>query len=255
MFKIMMFIFTFYSTVLLFPQLVTIAGGSTYIDVYRKESINSKIAGRLFRGDVFLLVNNDDLYWAEISYVYPIRQLEKEKADYYLQELKSIVSHDTIFIQGYVQKNKILNLRDLKEISKMKVLKNSATLKNDSITFVMKKDFFHPEKHKIERFHGEMAPHNIKSIDGGCPYGFIGKIPKYEIEMISLLINDKKVEIPYGDYSDLYEPNLRYLSLRKDNKGKIFIFMPSNSDGSGGYDAVWIIKECKYIKRYVDGLN
>ena len=71
---------------------------------------------------------------------------------------------------------------------------------------------------------------------------------------MKLLINEKPISIPSAAYTDLFEPGIKSFNIYFDKKGKIYLYMPSSSDGAGFYTVVWVIKNGKYVKRYIDAL-
>ena len=80
-------------------------------------------------------------------------------------------------------------------------------------------------------------------INGSPAWGIDWSIPRYELESISLKIDE--VEIPIADefYKFCYNPNLGkgYFNAYwgKDYKS-VFVFM-SGSDGAGGYTIAWFL--------------
>jgi hypothetical protein len=221
-----------------------------YTNVRKDKRSTSEIIGRIFNDDVFLIAKEDDTgEWINVFYYAELDEIEPYKKDYYLKECHCTT--DFIYFNGYVHKSRVLPLESLNDIIKNRQLSNGIlSLKNDSITFnIMARQFISAQHHIQHDDDGW-----VEKIDGKQPRGVDGGLPKIGIKSLSLVINSNIIEIPKEDYADLYEPNLRSLKLYTDKRGVIYIYMPSNSDGAGGYDAAWIIKENKYLKRYVDSL-
>ena len=72
---------------------------------------------------------------------------------------------------------------------------------------------------------------------------------------MTISINRENIAMPRDSYRDIYEPNLTNLEIYWDKKGNIYLYMPDNSDGAGGYDVVWIITNGELVKRYVDSIG
>jgi hypothetical protein len=134
-----------------------------------------------------------------------------------------------------------------KEITELKK-PMSYLLKNDSLQVIVKTDSFFPGGHKIEKNKEGF----VVKIDGKEPKGTDGNLPKVGMTYLSLRMNGKDVFIPSNAYKDLFEPGIATFNVYFDKKGTIYLYMPFNSDGAGGYFVAWAIKDGKYLKRYVD---
>ena len=62
------------------------------------------------------------------------------------------------------------------------------------------------------------------------------------------------IDIPKDAYKDLYEPSLRTLSIFSGADSTFYVRM-DNSDGAGAYTIIWVIKDNKYLGRYIDTSN
>jgi hypothetical protein len=248
--RVILISFCFIVTFSAMAQLAIIDDNDGYINVRKGKSSSSEIIGRLFNDDVFLFAEEDhNDEWINIFYYVELDDLEPFKRDYYVKDCHW--TSNFIYFNGYVHKSRVLPLESLNDIIKNRQLSNGILiLKNDSITFNIMARQFISAQHHIQRDDDGW----VEKIDGKQPRGVDGGLPKIGIKSLSLVINSNIIEIPKEDYADLYEPNLRSLKLYTDKRGVIYIYMPSNSDGAGGYDAIWIIKEKKYLKRYVDSL-
>ena len=74
-----------------------------------------------------------------------------------------------------------------------------------------------------------------------------------QIAEFFLQIGNKRVSIPSAMWTDLYEPGIKSLNIYF-YKGRIYLYMPYNSHGYSAYAVAWIIKNGKFLKRYVDAL-
>jgi hypothetical protein len=139
---------------------------------------------------------------------------------------------------------------------------------NDFLTFdsgnlkvTIKAGDFTPAKHKL--FYIEKY---LVRIDGKAYYGSYGKLPKKNIQSISVIIGLDTVNIPPAAFADLYEPALTYAQggedksldgvyFTTDRQGAsfkdVYIYMLCN-DGRGGYEVTWVIRDKKYYRRILD---
>jgi hypothetical protein len=219
-----------------------------FINVQRDKNPKSQVVGRLFDDDVFNFdVQDQNDEWVEIYFSTPFNKLKPEQRDYYTKELH--YKRSEVALAGYVLRNRITPLENLKKISDQKLIPTHNDLKfqNDSVSFEIELNAFAAVDHDIDE--------GGNNIDGTYAFGVFGNVPKTEIKKIALKINTTTVSIPKRDYKDLFEANLELINLYVDKRNVIYIYMPWNSDGAGAYDAVWIIKNKKYLKRYVDNSN
>jgi len=233
-------------------QLAIINDTDGYINVRYDKNANSKIVGRLFNDDAFLYYKDEENdEWIDVYYNVTLSQLEPEKRNYYIKECN--VNGDSLYITGYIHKSRLMPIDQLKKIpdAKRSEGKRKITIKNDSISLYIETSVFNPKAHKMKFAKDGW----LEKIDGSYPWGANDDKPKIQIDRVSLIINGQTIFIPRNQYKDLFEPNLSKINLFIDKRGIIYIYMPWNSDGGGGYDAVWIIKDKKFLKRYVDGMS
>ncbi|MFD0749616.1 hypothetical protein ACFQZS_05640 [Mucilaginibacter calamicampi] len=151
-------------------------------------------------------------------------------------------------INGYIHKNRILPLSSLKHIAAKIQGNNSAVIQNDSITIKVTSAGFIAKNHKLTLYH--KSPYYEK-IDGKKIWGVDGGLPKKTISVLSVIINGSSLYIPKAALSNLFEPNFNTLTVYFGIDNKLYIQM-NNSDGAGGYTVIWVIKDGKYQRRYVD---
>jgi hypothetical protein len=216
-----------------YGQLAVIKDPDGFTNVRESKSASSKIVGRLNADDIFLYdFDNEGEQWVGVY-------LDKAGKRY---------------IQGYIHKSRLQPLDKLEKATTNKDSRvekqNELILQNDSVKVVIKTANFTPKEHRI----GKDKQGYVTTIDGKAPKGVDGNLPKIELISITVTFNGKPVAIPLSAYNDLYEPNVSSFNIYFDKKGTIFLYMSDNSDGAGGYSVAWIIKDGKYLKRYVDSI-
>ena len=198
-----------------------------YVNVRDKPSLTGKILRRISEDDIFYSVcNNDD--WCSVYTVNDINE----------------------WSEGFIHKNRIALLSSLPKINTFiyGLKENQLKAKNDTLLFRIELAPFDSSKHRIQRGSGENG--RMEKIDDAYPFGCFDRLPFLEIKFLQLIIHDEIIEFPKNQISDFYEVALERMSLYSDKKGRLFIFS-SNSDGAGGYEAVWIIKNGKYLRRKI----
>lgn len=215
-----------------YSQLAIIKDPDGYVNVREEESLASKVVGRLNNDDIFTVSNDtpNDEWWS----VYKTTRGS--------------------YIQGYIYRSRLIEIEHLAQVPKSqpnrKLTSKFLSISNDSIEFSIVLKRFNAKEHLVKRNKQGF----VEKIDGAIPNGVDGGLPKFEISSLDLKIRRKPVIIPKEAYKDLYEIGLSCVNLHFDNRGNIYVYLPCNSDGAGGYFATWVIKDSKYKKRYVDTL-
>jgi hypothetical protein len=156
-----------------------------------------------------------------------------------------------IYIEGFVHKSRIKSIANFKSIPNKKISANRALIQNDSISIAVLTSRFIPQKHKLGSQLDEPNQINFHKIDGRPFWGTDGRLPKIAISSLKINIAKRAVLIPRNAFSDLYEPSFRMFNVYLDGGNTIYIRM-DNSDGAGAYTVIWVIKNGKYLKRFVD---
>jgi hypothetical protein len=235
-----------------------------YINIMNDSSSNSEIAGRLYNDDVFhyngfSFRTKVKAEWNHIFQKVSLDKIELFKREFFVRELN--YNKNDFICHGYIQKKvihpleklEIINTRNLYPINDWRSeVDDSICFINDTLSLTIKTGKFNIAEHMVDRS-SEPGKEYIERIDDKEPYGILGDNPRVEIKSITLMINSASIEIPKTEYQDCFQPRVKNLMLRVDRKGAIYIYMPGNSDGAGGYLVVWIIKGHKYLKRYIDG--
>jgi len=232
-------------------QLAIINDKDGYVNIREDKDSKSKIVGRLFTDDIFMVASDsDEDEWWGVFYSAKFNDLENYKKDYYLKN--GMTDGKEIYFQGYMHKSRFILIDKLKSVSTRNITrtKKMVSITNDTIKLVFKTNLFDKAKHIIKTDKNGF----VISIDNKIPKGVDSSIPKTEIVEISLFVNEKKIEFPDKYYKDLFEPNLEHINLYKDSNGNLILSMPYNSDGAGAYFAAWLIKKGTILKRYTDSL-
>jgi len=236
-------------------QFAIINDNDGYTNIREEKNINSKIIGRLFNDDVYLYDTNDlspTDDWVHVFYLAKLNEIEPYKKDFYIKE-KQNRNENEVYFDGYIHKSRLLPLEELKKLNKItpKAVNGELNFRNDTLNFLIKIGKFIETEHKISK--GKSVD-NYR-IDGCKPNGVLGFIPSIEIKNMKLSINSKPIEIPKEAYKDLFQSSLEACDLYVDKRGVMYIFLPYNSDGGAGYFVVWIFKNNKYLKRYIDSIG
>jgi hypothetical protein len=231
-------------------QLAVISDPDGFVNIRETGNINSKVVSKL-NTDCIVLYDGetDNNEWKTAYY-------SAENTMVFSKSNNKPILLKKDYITGFVNASRIIPIDQLPQ---MRFKKGIGYLgNNDTINFSIKTKPFSARSHKIVKSKGgcnNCAKNFIDKIDGKQPWGIDGNLPTREIYKIVLSINKMQVEIPFESYNDLYQPNLENLQIHYDKKGNVYLYMPNNSDGAGGYDIVWVVNNNKLIKRYVDSIG
>ena len=233
-------------------QLAVIADQDGYVNVRQTGNMKAQIIGKINSGEIVLY--NDDYKineWKEIYYS-PNQVMTFPPVDYIKQ---------TDYLEGFVHKSRVIPIGNSPRMILKKgvgyITANKPTDRNDTIVFILNVKKFNINFHKIIKSDDgctNCKKKFVDKIDGRKPWGIDGDLPEKEIYNIALTINKKTILMPVESYNDLFEPNSN-TEIHYDDKGNIYLYMPNNSDGAGGYDVVWVIRDGKLTKRYVDSID
>jgi hypothetical protein len=205
-----------------------------YVNIRKDASINAPIAGKINNYSVFSCEPNDKSNWWKVLQVY---------------------ENDESWLVGYIYKDKVSLLpENWKLINEKNIHLDSCILKTDSVIIAVKRGPFNAQKHKLlysKRGETEKGHSHLEKIDERLIWGTDGGLPKKSIKSIKITKSGIDVVIPKNAFSDLYEPNLKTLSICYGPENIFYIKM-DNSDGAGAYTVIWAIKDNKYMNRYID---
>ena len=151
------------------------------------------------------------------------------------------------FQNGYVYKDRVLNISKFTKLTKKQIIENEVILANRKVEIKITEKEFEKTKHSFNYY--KENPNQLYLIDEKEIFGTDGNIPKKEYNSIVIKIDTLKIELPNEAIENLYEPNLEFTNANFDEKTETFYIQSLNGDGAGGYAIIWIIEKGKYKKR------
>ncbi len=150
---------------------------------------------------------------------------------------------------GYLYKDRVHYLSEFTKIPLIKETRSQVIFKKDGIDINIESKNFESNSAKLTFLKNDKSI--LKKINGKDFWGTDGGIPKRTYKNITLVIDNKTIELPKNAFDDLFEPNLFNTKINFDKKNNILYITSSNSDGAGGYEIVWIIEKGKYKERKI----
>jgi len=145
----------------------------------------------------------------------------------------------------------------LKTVPIAQATNNSLTFSDGRIKVVITTADFEPAKHKL----GFYDTKYLVKIDNKPYFGDYGKVPKTYVKSVSLIVGNDTAVVPEAACIDLCNPILTYFErgaqkssnkvyLSADGK-RIYVYMLKQESG-GSYEATWVFRDNRYVKRVVD---
>jgi hypothetical protein len=215
-------------------QLATIKDSDGFTNVRAGSNVNAKIIGKFHDGDVFGY-GDEQNGWVNVIY-YPVD------------------SSDRRYLEGYIHKDRLLPIDQLQRMpeNEKTVTNGHLTLHNDSLTVELTTAPFRPNQHALRKDKYGL----VQKIDGKRPLGTDGDMPLEKLTCLRMTIGGRAVDIPAAAWENLYDPTLETCNVFVDIRtGFTYIHMLSTRSAAGGYDMVWIFKNGRYVRRYVDQSN
>jgi hypothetical protein len=150
-------------------------------------------------------------------------------------------------LEGYIYKNRVSFIPSWKEIKNIDPTNGIGIFKAGDLNLSVRRSTFNPKNHKLSFILGK----ELVKIDAEPFWGTDGERPQKVTSSVTITQKGNEINIPSIAFSDLYEPNLRSISLSFSSENTTYIKM-DNSDGAGGYSVIWIIKGTDYVGRYID---
>lgn len=168
---------------------------------------------------------------------------------------KDIRSHLSTFTMAGIDEG--VGKLPLKTLPVTEVGPNHLTFSGNNIQVTLSTQPFDGTKHKL----GYYDSKHLVKIDNKPFFGDYGKVPKLQVEKLTVTIDRDTVAIPRAAWFDLYNPIL-YVNeggVQKTNNKvllspdgrKLYIYMLKEEAG-GSYEVTWIIQDKKYLKRVID---
>lgn len=223
--------FGFFLTTKLFSQYGIIEDKDGYVNARSEPSTKGKIVDTFQNGRIIYFLDLDDEKTDWLDCTYSVGKGQRG---------------------GYIHKSRIKLVTSYEKIKPM-LSKNTITFKNDSISIIIKVEPFVAKNYKLEWRKSNPKDKNSNSylatINGKEFLGCDGSIPREKYGNSTIVYHGKTSTIPTERY---YNPNIDYHELFWDKDKNIYYLTTTNSDGAGGYVAMWVIKNGQTIKRYDD---
>jgi hypothetical protein len=219
--KIIIILFLFYSTKI-FSQYGIVEDKDGYTNIRKEKSAKSEVVKKVQNGQVLYIFQpeNDKEEWLDCS-------------------------------GGYIHRSRVKFISTYKNI-KPKLLKTELNFENKNLKISIKKEPFIAKNNKLN--YRKANPKNneatyLEKINGKKFYGCDGGIPKNQYGNSTVTFNDQTTKL---STENLFEPTLDYHKLFWDKINDIYYLTTSNSDGAGGYEVLWKIKDGKITQREID---
>jgi hypothetical protein len=215
-------------------QIATIKDPDGFTNVRASSNVNAKIIGKFHVGDVFGY-GEEKNGWVNVIY-YPADSLDRR------------------YLEGYIHKDRLLPILDLQCISEnsKKLTNGHLQIRTDSLTVELITAPFQPNQHVLEKGQGSL----IQKIDGKIPLGTDGDMPLETLTCLRVTISGHKVDIPAAAWENLYNPTLETCKVFiNSSTGFMYISLTTTHISAGAYELVWIFKNGRYVRRYVDQSN
>ena len=141
---------------------------------------------------------------------------------------------------GEIHKSRVRYLADLPQLKKQPQSTDKCLVyANDTLTVEISFQDFNPQKHTIIK---DIETKFVLSIDGCSDLtGIDNNIPHKEYASITVKYPAGILEFPTAYITHLYEPNQNNVAVAL-GKGNTLFISTQNSDGAGGYYAVWTVE-------------
>lgn len=174
----------------------------------------------------------------------------------FAEELISILSskEDTVFIfpRFLLEMTKPKYISDTLLIYKFISLTNKYEIKLKTCSFNAMKHTFIADTSWQDA--NKYFVFSNDTIDGKKIYGVDGTIPKREIDIFEVKINDKSITIPLEYYNDLYELKLNFSEAYESKDGKYLYLYLKGSDGAASYTVKFVFDSKRFVTRILTPL-
>jgi hypothetical protein len=226
--------------------LATINDKDGYTNVRSGPSASSDVVWKFHNGEIFYYsLPNPIKDWIYVYWDIDISSIPKEKRSGILARFHSYCN--TVAMNGYIHKSRMQPFSQLEEVTfkKRKMTETTITLDSDAMSFSLASAPFDSAHHKISKVC------NDTYIDGRRAWGTDENIPQKEISSLSISLNGQSISVPASEYSNLYDPNFEGFHFYLSKTGGTLLHM-MNSDGAATYDAVFLVKDGKFRRIFVN---
>ncbi len=206
-----------------FAQFAKIVDKDGYVNVRENADAKSKIVGK---------VNSD-----EIVYAYEPDEKNKNWLNVYYNDK----------IIGYIHSSRVQLIESYEPVSPIVRNENKAVFKSGNIKVDIISGKFNYKENKKFFSSSDYNGQKIEDKYKGQPiWGTDGTIPQTYYQSITVQIGDKKVQIPNREIENLFNPNNEFTECHFDRKNDTLYITTINSDGAGGYVALFKIVNGEY---------
>ncbi|MEI2273222.1 hypothetical protein OHD16_13810 [Sphingobacterium sp. ML3W] len=212
-------------------QFAKIIDKDGYVNVRKQATVNSAIVSKIAAD--------------EIVYAFPDQKLgDWVSLDYTNSQNKSVT--------GYVHNTRIKFIESYKHIPNISFDESKATFRSNDVTVEMRSDKFDYEKNKSYFLSTKYEGYTIvDKFKGQKLWGIDGGIPSSHYISIKAKIKGRTVLVPEKEIENLFNINNEFAACYYDDLNDILYITSVNSDGAGGYAALFTIEKGKYKARVV----
>lgn len=215
-------------TQLSFAQFAKIVDKDGYVNVRENGDAKSKITGK---------INSD-----EIVYVFEADQPNTDWLNVDYNEKTG----------GYIHRSRLKFIESYEKVTPVVRDENKAVFKSGNIKVDILSEKFNYKENKKFFSSSEYSGQKIEDQYKGQPiWGTDGTIPKTHYQSITIQIGDKKIKIPNKEIENLFNVSNEYTNCYFDRKNDTLYITMLNSDGAGGYVALFKIVKGEYKGRVV----
>lgn len=202
-----------------------------FVNVRSEKSINGKIVDTFHNGRIlyFLELDDEKSEWLDCTYTAG----KGEKG-------------------GYIHKSRVKLVTDFKKIKPV-LKKNQISFTNGQFKLNITVEKFVAKIHKLKWKKSSPNDKNsstyLATIDNKGFVGCDGTIPLEQYGMSTIQFQGKTSILTTETF---YNPNIDSHELYWDEKSDTYYLTTTNSDGAGGYVAMWVIKDGETKQRLYD---
>jgi hypothetical protein len=152
-------------------------------------------------------------------------------------------------LNGYVYNNRLKMISAYEEITLLSKSEDVSMYGKDSIRVTVTKQKFDKSKYRFSYY--KDAKDQIELINGKRYWGSDGGVPEFAYKSITIIKENKIIELPKAAIEDLFHPNLYHTKVNFDKVNDILYIQSMNGDGAGGYVVIWRIEKGVYKDRYI----
>ncbi|MEG0926975.1 SH3 domain-containing protein [Chryseobacterium sp.] len=216
------------SAPLSFAQFAKIVDKDGYVNVRENGDAKSKITGKINSDEIVYAFESDqpNADWLSIDY--------NEKTN------------------GYIHRSRLKFIESYEKVTPVVRDENKAVFKSGNIKVDILSEKFNYKENKKFFSSSDYSGQKIEDQYKGQPiWGTDGTIPQTHYQSIIVQIGDRKIKIPGKEIENLFNVSNEYTNCYFDRKNDTLYIAMLNSDGAGGYVALFKIVKGEYKGRVV----